>query len=164
MDPHPAELVLHMLKSPFTSQSRQPYSSLHQTLIMLGSPLILGTAPTRGLPNPALTDWPMVMPSIFRAGTCFMGFSAWNSLENCGEKALWAGRPGLSWLKQNKASRKTPGPLLTPEPPRPNVIPGQSIQYPNPQWPLSYRLHPSGLAICALHCGHQDTRRGPSME
>lgn len=32
----------------------------------------------------------MVMPSIFRVGTCFMGFSAWNSSENCGDKDLMA--------------------------------------------------------------------------
>lgn len=25
-------------------------------------------------PSPLLTDWPMVIPSIFSAGTCFMGF------------------------------------------------------------------------------------------
>lgn len=112
----------------------------------------------------------MVMPSIFRAGTCFMGFRAWNSLENCGDKVLVGRRPGLTWLKQNQASRKTPGPLSTLEPrplgkalaPRPKVMPGRSVQYPYPQGLLSYRLHPNGLAKCTSHAGHQGISRGPS--
>lgn len=51
-----------------------------------------------GLAKPPLTDWLRVIPSIFRAGTCFMGFRAWNSLENCGDKALvgWVAWPELA--------------------------------------------------------------------
>lgn len=65
---------------------------------------------TRGLPGPALTDWAMVIPSIFRAGTCFMGFSAWNSSENCGDKAL---RSEVAWPKLARAG---PGQQEDPRP------------------------------------------------
>lgn len=76
----------------------------------------------RGLPKPPLTDWPMVIPSIFRAGTCFMGFRAWNSSENCGDKALvdWAAWPEL-------ASRK-PLAYCPPVPPSPGKGPGSQAQ------------------------------------
>ena len=66
----------------------------------------------RGFPKLALTDWPMVIPSIFRAGTCFMGFRAWNSSENCGDEALvgWA-----AWAEPAKAERsKQEAPSLLP--------------------------------------------------
>lgn len=80
--------------------------------------------PTRCLPSPALTDWLMVMPSIFRAGTCFMGFSAWNSSENCEQRApvAWVAWP--VWLEQNQASRKALGLLPSPAPPSPGEGPG----------------------------------------
>lgn len=101
----------------------------------------------------------MVMPSIFRTGTCFMGFSARNSLENCGEKVLvgWVAWPDLAKAEAGKQEAPRPaahphtslpgkGPALRPE-----VMPGRSVQYPSLWCLLGYRLHPYGL--CAPHTG-----------
>lgn len=110
-------LVPHMLESPFTSQSKQatflpPLLVPTETWVPwadtgkeeLRGPLAQGTTLMRGLPKPPLTDWPMVIPSIFRAGTCFMGFRAWNSSENCGDEALvdWAAWPELAKAESGK--------------------------------------------------------------
>lgn len=168
MDSHPAALVSPYGQSPFTSPNKQPAFLPPTNVYHAGRYSPRGP---RAISSPALTDWPMVMPSIFRAGTCFMGFRAWNSLENCGDKVLVGRRPGLTSLKQNQASRKTPGPLPTLEPrplgkalaPRPKVTPGCSVQYPHPQGLLRYRLQPNGLAKCTSHAGHHGKSRGPSM-
>lgn len=126
-----------------------------------------GTTPWRALPSPALTDWPMVMPSIFRAGTCFMGLSAWNSLENCGERFLvgWVAWPELAKAERPQACcppRHLP-PLGKAVARRLEVMPGRSVQYPSLQWLPSSRLHPNGLYTSPSHTGHLGTCRGPSM-
>lgn len=114
----------------------------------------------RGLPGPALTDWLMVIPSIFRAGTCFMGFRAWNSSENCGDKALvvWEAWPELAEVEEDEQEDPRPAahphlpPLGKALAPRPRGTRGGSMQYPNPEWLLNYRLHANGLAVCfSLH-------------
>ena len=71
----------------------------------------------RGLPKLPLTDWPMVIPSIFRAGTCFMGFRAWNSSENCGHEAL------VDW-NPSAYCPPAPPPLGKALAPNPRVTPG----------------------------------------
>ena len=60
----------------------------------------------------------MVIPSIFRAGTCFMGFRAWNSSENCGHKALvdWAAWPESAKAERSKQEAPSLLPTCTPSP------------------------------------------------